>query len=188
MSDAFIELPPIDLSSLEVPRRREPGRYNLPRTVKGAQTQSLVGRGGLFDSRNDTTNFTNGFASIATARGLTVKSTVTSRTAELWLAQFEVSFFVDQFAESNEWPNGTFFDASTNKTTAANYSLVNFTSAGLSTSSQMVQYHRLVNNTGATRSIGVVINLRYILNGGSRTDGAGDLPTSQQGYGFAALP
>lgn len=165
-----------DLDPISLPTVKN-ARHIFSQHITHGSVQSrilgnVVGRTSLYDSRTAPTadGFTNGLRSIANNLGLTLTTTITSKIGAIFILVPEVSFYIDQIATSNEWPTGSFFTATgTGKNLAKNFDLVQYMSRGRSTDASLVLISRIVNNTGASVDIGVILGARYIINAGGTT-------------------
>ena len=159
-----IDLPPINLDRLEVPRRKESGRFNRPHTIEDVRLKDFVKRTIAFNSVGHPSFDSNGMLAVADTKSLTITSTIESRNGATLLIIPEVSFYIDQVAASNEYPVGNIFNESTAKLSDENYNLTIFQKTEGATNDTIKLVSRLTNSTGGSVNMGVKVYIRYIIN------------------------
>jgi len=171
--ESFFDADNLESNDLKVPEvkprtRRTRNRAVLEKAVQPKHLGTIVKRKKLFDSRTDAaaTFGDDGVVAIANNGSLSLRITITDEAGRLWMLVPEVSVFVQAVSSSNEWPRGSFFtgaDAISNRT---NYDVYSEIMSLTSTDSVIIHNILVVNRTGASANIGLIIGMRYIVNTG----------------------
>lgn len=154
----FTELKPVDLSRR---KERSKSRSIVPRSIDKRLLGNLVKRKTLFTTLTHP-SFTNGVINIPDGNKLTINLTITDVQNELWLMVPEWSLFIDAFADSNEYPNGSFFSSATNKQNSSKYDIVSNIKSSSSTDPVIKWSIVFRNNTGGTVPMGCLMSMRFI--------------------------
>lgn len=145
-------------------RRRIRRRDTYPRAIEERQTQNLVKRKRFFTSVGHSSFDSNGLISISDGSGLQLNINITDANNALWLFVPEVSVFVDAVANSNVWPEGSFFNSSSSRQDPDSYIINSFIQQFTSTDAIVRWRVRITNNSGGAVNIGATLGGRFITN------------------------
>lgn len=143
--------------------RRTRNRAVLSKAVTKRHLDKIIKRKRLFDSRTHAAFGDNGVVAISNNSSLTITTNITDVNNALWLMVPEISWYVDAVTGSNEYPDGSFFSSATARQNANNYDYFSVIKHVSSTDATIRWTAKLINRTGASANIGVVMGMRFVI-------------------------